>query len=75
MATELVFGTEIKPDDGLLRETFINKRNIKCKSCFNEFMSYDVKCFEYSKERVRVFCPRCKTENLILKVKVINVDE
>lgn len=72
---ELVFGNENKIDDGLLKETYINKRSIKCKSCFFEFMSYDVKCFEHNKDRVKVFCPRCSTENLILKIKVVNSNE
>lgn len=68
---EIVFGS----DDGLLIETYINKRQIKCKSCSLEFSSIDVKCFEHSVERVLVYCPRCKTENLILKRKVINSNE
>lgn len=67
---ELVFGNE-----NIYKETFINKRIIICKSCSEQFNSFDVKCFEYNKERVRVFCPKCKTENLILKKKVVNSDE
>ena len=72
---EMVFGTTITPNDGLLRETYIKKRNIVCKRCSHEFQSIDVKCFEHSKDRVKVFCPQCKTENLILKNKVVNSNE
>ena len=68
---EMVFGN----DNGLLKETYINKRQVICKSCSLEFSSIDVKCFEHNKEKVLVHCPRCKTENLILKKKVINSNE
>lgn len=67
---ELVFGNE-----NILKETYIKQRQIKCKSCLLEFSSIDVKCFEHNKERVSVYCPECKTENLILKRKIVNSDE
>lgn len=59
---ELVFGSE-----NILKETFVKPRNIICKGCSFQFKSIDVKCFEHSDRRAKVFCPRCKIENVILK--------
>ena len=50
-----------------LARIIIPVRPIICKSCSMNFHSYDVTCFDYTKERVIVHCPQCKVQNLVLK--------
>lgn len=54
-----------------LKQTYIAPRPIVCKECNLKFQSIDVACFDYNPDRVLVHCPQCKTQNLILKRKML----
>lgn len=67
-----LFKEKLEIDVNGLKQTYIAPRPIVCKECNLKFQSIDVMCFDYNDDRVLVHCPQCKTQNLILKRKMMS---